>query len=57
METPEETYLLHLRSLRYDDYLWDADLPVGHEREPGVDCWRCDSLVDNPDCVHGVCYP
>ena len=57
METPEETYLLHLRSLRYDDYLWDVDVPVGHEREPGVDCWRCDSLVNNPDCVHRVCDP
>jgi hypothetical protein len=54
METQTAPYLQHLRSLRYDDYLWDVDVPNGHECCEGND-YGCSRLVDdNPDSVHGV---
>jgi hypothetical protein len=56
MEAPAETYLRHLRSLRYDDYFWDGDVPDGYERCAGVDCWRCEFVDDNPDSLHCVRY-
>jgi hypothetical protein len=57
MEASPEAYLQHLRSLPYDDYFWDGDVPVGYECCSGVDCRCSESADDNSDSVHGVRYP
>jgi hypothetical protein len=56
MEASTEAHLLHLRSLRYDDYFWDGDVPVGYGGCAGGDCRGGQSAGDNPDSVHCVCY-
>jgi hypothetical protein len=49
VEASEETHLQHLRSLRYDDYLWDGDVPFGHECCERVGRWSGGSANDNSD--------
>jgi hypothetical protein len=56
MEASTEAYLWHLRSLPYNDYFWDGDVPDGYERCAGADCWRCEFADDNPDSVHCIRY-
>ncbi len=56
MGASTEAYLWHLRSLPYNDYFWDGDVPDGYKRCAGADCWRCEFADDNPDSVHCIRY-
>jgi hypothetical protein len=55
METSSKAYLQHLRSLPYDDYFRNGNVPLGYERGEGTDC-RCGHATQYyPDILYCVC--
>ncbi len=57
MEASSEAYLRYLRSLHRDDYIWDADVPFGHECSAGDDCRFsnvADGYHDGVHCIRNV---
>ncbi len=55
MDTPPETYLQHLRSLPYDDFFRDGDVPLGYECGAGTYCGSSHTADYHSDRLYCLC--